>query len=671
LLARTLHSALEPEPFWDEARFARLAPMGDHVRGGLSRWLCAALAGGAASALCHSGAWAQSVADLQSMSLGQLADIDVTSVSKRAESLSDADAAVYVITHDDIVRSGATSIPEILRLAPNLQVAVISANSYAITARGFNGNAADKLLVMIDGRSVYTPLFGGVIWDEQDVPPEDIERIEVISGPGATLWGANAVNGVINIITRKAADTPGGLLELAAGNRESRASVQYGGKLADDLAYRVYAETFSILNDKTSTGVDAGDGWAKAQGGFRLDWTPGADRVTLQGDLYHGTEQQLAAPSLDMAGGDIQATWQHQLAGGSSLQLLTYYDETRRFTDGIGGYSLQTYDLELQHSISLGDRQKIVWGVGGRVYQDRFENAGNVVFLPAASTQGLGDIFGQDSIALTKALQLTVGVKLEKDPYIDGAAVLPTARLSWKLADDALLWAAVSRAVRAPTLFDEDLQDSVVPSVLILQGNHDFRLEKLTAYELGARFRFARTASVSISAYYNVYDDLRSLEWLQMDRIPLLLQWGNMMQGETYGIEVWGDYRPRDWWTLAAGLDLQHQDLRFKPGASTANSIDEAGDDPDVQASLRSTVGLGHHVSWTLDARYVGALPNPQIPAYAELDTTVSWAVTPRLQLYVTGANLLHPQHLEYEEAGATVGDEVPRSVMVGTKLRF
>jgi iron complex outermembrane receptor protein len=496
----------------------------------------------------------------------QLLDATVTSVSKASEKLGDAPAAVYVITAEDIARSGATSLGDILRLAPNLQVAAMGASGYAITARGFNGNAADKLLVLIDGRSIYTPLYGGVLWDEKDVLPQDIERIEVISGPGASLWGANAVNGVINIITRKSADTQGGVLDLGAGDRESRASLQYGGALADDLHYRVYGEAFAIPHGKTSDGADAADGWNKAQGGFRLDWTPATDTLTLQGDLYGGAEGPSPAAQ-DIRGGNIQATWRHVLEDGSSLQVLGYYDATRRYS-GPYGYSLDTYDLELQHDFSWGSRQSIVWGGGVRAYRDRFSLAGAPVqFLPDRRRVGLADIFAQDSIGLAPSLKLTAGLKLEADPYA-ALEFLPSLRLSWKPDDNTLLWAAVSRAIRAPTRFDVDLSDTIIPSVLILTGAQDFQPETLIAYEAGAKLQIGDSASLSVSGFYNAYDDLRSTEWLNMTTLPLLWTYGNMMKGHVYGIELWGDYRPRDWWRLTAGFNLQQENLGFKPASA-------------------------------------------------------------------------------------------------------
>jgi iron complex outermembrane receptor protein len=630
--------------------------------------LCRLAATVAALALAHA-ANAQDIDSLRNMSIDELANIDVTSVSKNALPVGEAPAAVYVITHDDIMRSGATTLPEILRLAPNLQVALINGSSYAITARGFNGNAADKLLVMVDGRSVYTPLFGGVQWDQQEVPPEDIERIEVISGPGATLWGANAVNGVINIITRNAASTPGGEAEIEGGNRQHRASLQYGGRISGDMTWRAYVDASSAPDGKTNLGTSADDAWSKTQGGFRLDWRPANDQLTLEGDLYHATERVLGALDSNLSGGDVQLGWTHDFGGGSSLQVLSYLDQTRDFSS-VGGFSLTTYDIEAQDNFAIGSRQSLVWGAGYRLYVDDFKNFGSVVYLPNKSTEAVIDAFVQDTVSLTSAVKLTLGLKFEKDPYA-GVSPLPSARLSWKLSDKALLWAAVSRAVRAPTLFDEDLQDSVIPGVLIIQGNHHFEPEKLIAYEIGGRFELSDRASLSVSAYYNSYDDLRSIEFVRLTSLPLLLGWGNNMEGDTYGLEAWADYRLTDWWRLSGGLDLLHEDLRFKPGASSGNSLDEAGDDPHGQAQLRSSMDLGHRVTLQADVRYVGALPNPQISAYTEANLSLAWQATLRIQLSISGFNLLNPHHLEYEEAGAVDGVELQRSFLAGAKIRF
>ncbi len=630
----------------------------------------AAAAIGALGILNSAPAAAQTASDLRGMSIEQLANLQVTSVSKRAEPVSEAPAAIYVITHDEIVQSGAQTLPEILRLAPNLQVAVINASSYAITARGFNGNAADKLLVLVDGRSVYTPLFGGVLWDEQDVRPEDIERIEVISGPGATLWGANAVNGVINIITRKIGASPGGTLDVNVGNQASSFGLEYGGKAGNDLSYRMYGRGLFIRHDQLSTGADAHDGLSEGQGGFRIDWTPGKDAVTLEGSLLHGREQQPGGlPDLGIWDGHLQASWRHSLDGGSTLNLFGYFDEDRRFTKRANGFWLKTYDLELQHDLTLGANQ-IVWGVGGRIYRSHFANAGSVAFLPANRTESLFYAFIQDRIALTHSLDLIAGLKLEKDPF-SKVAPLPNVRLAWKPSGQSLLWAAVSRAVRAPTLFDVDLQDTVVPGVVMIDGNKAFVSEKLTAYEAGGRVHLSDAASLSVSGYYNVYNDLRSVEIAPTAPPPLIVQWGNLARAHTYGLEAWSQYQVTPWWRLKAGFKLQHLDIRFKPGASALNNAGALGDDPNSQALLGSTMRLGKRISWEADFRYVGALPNPHIPSYAELDTNLIWALTDRWQIAISGANLLHKRHLEYELAGATIGTEVPRSFSVGARLKF
>lgn len=606
--------------------------------------------------------------DINQMSIEQLANVPVTSVSKSVQPLSGAPAAVYVNTHDDIVRSGATSLAEILRLAPNLQVAQISANSYAITARGFNGNAADKLLVLIDGRSVYTPLFGGVLWDEKDVLPENIDRIEVISGPAGTLWGANAVNGVINIITRNASDTTGGLAIAGGGNREGRTALQYGGSLGGDFAYRVYAQSFSIAHDRSSTGALAEDGWSNNQGGFRLDWTPGDDRVTFQGAIYGGAED--AAPGLNTRiwGGNIQANWQHQLEDGSSLQLLSYYDATRRYTAG-QGYSFDTYDLELQHGFSFS-RHELVWGFGGRIYTDRFHFTGPVQFLPPDRTTDLGDIFAQDTISITPALKMVVGAKVEADPF-SGPQILPNLRLSWNPDEATMFWAAVSRAVRAPTRFDVDLNDKLVPGALTITGDPNFLPETVQAYEVGTRMQPTASLSFSLSGYYNQYNDLRSVEVAQATSLPVLWRWGNLMKANSYGLEAWANYEPLDWWRLSVGGNLQHEDRLFKPASARLGGVATAGDDPNHQISLRSGMDLGSGFNWNADLRWIGMLPNPQVPAYVELNSRLGWNVSQAWELSIAGFNLLHGHHLEYELAGATTGNEADRSVYVEAKWRF
>ena len=403
-----------------------------------------------------------STSALKSLSVEELMDIEVTSVSKTATPLSTAPAAIYVITHEDVIRSGATSIPEVLRLAPNLQVVQISASNYTITARGFSGNSADqnfsdKLLVLIDGRSVYSPLYSGVYWDAQDVVLDDIERIEVISGPGATLWGANAVNGVINIITRHSADTQGGDVAAGGGNLEKDAVARFGGSLSDDATFRVYAKGFERGSLDLPSGISADDGWSKSQAGFRGDWTHTSNTVTVQGDVYRGNENQSGATDLSIAGANLLARWQRQLANDSALQVQAYYDETQRLNGGGGGgFVLDTYDVELQHSFALGRANDVVWGAGERVSRYGITNTPDLLFLPDQRTLNLANAFIQDTIAIDPKVKLTLGTKLEDDPY-SGTTPLPNARLSWNVSDTSFLWSAISRAIRSPTPFDRDV----------------------------------------------------------------------------------------------------------------------------------------------------------------------------------------------------------------------
>ena len=611
----------------------------------------------------------QSVAALQQMSIEQLGNIEVTSVSKEPEPLSNAPAAIYVITHDEIIRSGRTSLPEILRLAPNLEVAQVSANSYAITARGFNGTttsngAGNKLLVLIDGRSVYTPLYAGVFWDLQYVLLEDIDRIEVISGPGSTLWGANAVNGVINIITKSSADTQGTFAKVQAGNLDYGASAQYGGMIGEDTALRIYGMGFNRDNDVTASGANAYDDWHKFQGGFRLDWAPGNSRLTVQGDIFRGSENQPLPPDAVIAGHNLLARWSQTLDDGEALQIQAYYDYNTIYVPGSLGNSLRTFDIDAQHSFSWGADQDIVWGGDYRYMEDHFDNIASVKFLPPDTSQHLASAFVQDTVSLSDEFQLIVGSKFEDDPFI-GLQFLPNVRLSYKPTDHDLLWAAVSRAVRAPSLWDRNLNE-LVGTTTILGGGH-LNQENLIAYEAGYRARPLSNLLFSISAYYNIYDDLRSVEFSPGPAFPLV--YGNMMEGKTYGVEFWGNYAVNDWWQLTAGASYEHEDLHFKAGSfSPFLGLDAsiAGNDPPWQLSLRSSMDITPDLMLNVALRGVGRLPEPKVSAYAEMDANLNWKISNNLQLSLGGFNLLHKHHPEYLTTGGS--NEIPRSVIASVR---
>ena len=500
----------------------------------------------------------------------------------------------------------------------------------------------------------------------QDVLPDNIDRIEVVSGPGATLWGANAVNGVINIITRKAADTQGVRLDVNAGSLETAWSVRYGGKIGDSVAYRAYFKTYASRDTVTAAGQGAGDHWQRPQGGFRIDFTPAAaDMLTLQGDAYAGAEAQPGSVDQRIAGRNLTGRWSHTLPGGGGLQLQAYYDRTERgaVTDS-GNFWLDTYDVDLQHSFSLGSRNSFVWGGGGRFSHYQINGTAGLQFAPASRSLTLGELFGQDTLALTDKLKLTVGLKLESDPY-SGLSVLPDLRASYSPTSQVMLWAAASRAVRSPTPFDRDVVEKV-GGVPFLTGNSSFDPVTLTAVQTGVRAQFGSRASVSASAYYNVYDNIRSIETAPTGFLPL--RWGNGIQGSTYGVEAWADYRTTDWWRLSAGANLMGERLRFKPGASGLLGLSQVGDDPGQVLKLKSSMTLPHNVMLDAFLRYYGALPNPGVPAYTEMDIRVGWAITDRLTLAVSGKNLLHPQHQEFPAQGASA---VPRSVLASLSWGF
>jgi iron complex outermembrane receptor protein len=654
------------------------SPFDDWLIGGEGGLRFKVMCCASAAVLFMSGlpAFAQSLAadtGVFNLTLDQLANLPVTSVSKSAEPLSDAPAAVYVISHDEVVQSGATSIADMLRLAPNLEVMQTSPSNYEITARGFDGNSAaqnfsNKLLVLIDGRSVYSPLYSGVYWDMQEVLPEDIERIEVISGPGGTLWGANAVNGVVNIITRDSKQTQGGVLDLSGGDQYASASLQYGGALTDDLSYRIYGTTFMQRAFNTpGGGGNAHDDWTRPQGGFRIDWDASAvDQVNFSGDLYAGSEAQLGAPDQRLSGANLTARWQHQLDGNSSLQLLTYYDESQRSSVDGGGFHLNSYDIELQHNFNLGDWNNIVWGIGERINQyaitDRISTASSLIWDPNSRVLNLVDLFAEDHVPLSDSVQLTLGIKLEDDPY-SGITPMPSGRISWKISDDHMVWAAVSRAIRAPTPFDADVEEKL-GAVTFLTGNPDFLPEQVTAYEVGYRGQITPDLTVSVSAFQNVYEDLRSIEITPVTELPLT--WGNLIKGDVHGVEIWGNWQAIEWWRLSAGFNVQHEDLSFAPGASQLLGLGQTGDDPHHQVSLRSTMNLPYDLTLETDWRDVGALPDPKVPEYVEANARLAWKISDTLSLSLSGFNLLHGEHQEYP-----TGDLIRRSVLLESRLRF
>jgi iron complex outermembrane receptor protein len=597
-------------------------------------------------------------ADLAELSLEELANLEVTSVSRRAERLADAPAALYVITGEDIRRAGATSLPEALRLAPNLQVARVDARQYAISARGFNNAIGNKLLVLMDGRTIYTPLFSGVFWDAQDTLLEDIERIEVISGPGATLWGANAVNGVINVITRRAQDTRGTFAELGAGNRERGISARHGLD-AGGGALRIYAKAFERDNTVRAGGADVRDEWRNTQGGFRGDWGTAASGFTLQGDLYRASIQQPAADDIGLAGGNLLGRVTRQLAGTDRVQVQVYFDNTQRDIPGSFSERLNTLDVEAQHAFQAAPHHFITWGGGHRRAYDQVNNTPALAFLPERTTLRWTNVFAQDEIALASRWRLTLGTKFESNVYT-GTEALPSARLAWKREAQQLVWAAASRGVRAPSRLDRDLFSPAQPPFL-LAGGPDFRSEVAKTYELGYRAQPTARISYSVTGFYSEYEHLRTIE-----RAGTAFVLGNKMEGRGKGVEAWGTVQLHPGWRLNAGALLLDQDLRLAPDSTDTSGVAAAGNDPAHQFSLRSSHDLAPDRHFDVMARYVGPLPSPAVPAYLAVDARYAWQLRRDFELSLTAQNLFEPAHAEF--GAPATRSEIERGVFLRAK---
>jgi iron complex outermembrane receptor protein len=602
---------------------------------------------------------------LKKLTLEQLMNLDVTSVSKRPEKLSQAASAIQVITQEDIRRSGATSLPEALRLASNLEVAQLNSRQWAITARGFNSTTANKLLVLIDGRSVYTELYAGVFWDVQLVPLWDVDRIEVISGPGATLWGANAVNGVINIITKRAQDAQGLYVEGGGGTElAGTGGVRYGGAVGTNVHYRVYGTAFSRDQTDLPNGQRAADDWHMGQGGFRLDWDGSqVNQLSLQGDVYNAESAHAnttAAAFGDTASGsNLVASGTHVFSPTSDARVQLYYDRTHRNFPGTLTDDLDTYDIDFEHHIRIASRHDIVWGLGYRLVDDSVTNSGPLAFLPPHVQLAWFTGFAQDEIALIPdRLRLTIGTKVDHNDYT-GVEVQPSGRLSWTPAQGGVLWAAVSRAVREPSRIDRDLFAPAQPPYL-LEGGPSFQSEELLAYELGYRAQVHQTLTVSVSTFYHSYRNLRG-QAAANPPAPLPIVITNGLQGTSYGAEVTVDYRITDAWRLRGGYTEMRVHVEAKPGSTDTTGAGAEAADPERWLTLRSSLDLPAHVTFDADGRYLGAIASQQVPAYAELDLRVAWQLAPTLELSVVGQDLLHSQHAEF--GASTTRQEIPRSV--------
>jgi iron complex outermembrane recepter protein len=622
---------------------------------------------------------------LKQLSLEQLGDIEVTTVSKEPEQLRRTPAAIYVLTQEDIRRSGATSIPDILRLVPGVEVARIDSNKWSLGVRGFTGRLSRSVLVMIDGRSVYTPLFAGVYWEVQDTLLEDVERIEVIRGPGGTIWGANAVNGVINIITKSARDTHGVLVSTGGGNVDQGfVGFRFGGGNSKNVDYRIYGKGFT-RGPQFHPDNHEFDDWRMGQGGFRADWNlRNSDTLTIQGDLYKGVAGQrvgittYSPPSAtnveqnsDLAGGNVLGRWHRDLGTGSDIQLQAYYDRTNR-EDPNFAEARNTFDVDFIHHVTLPRKQDFIWGLGARF------SSGNttvvvptVVFTPNQFTDKLFSAFVQDEIPIVEnRLSLTIGSKFMHNNY-SGFEIQPSARLLWTPSARHSMWWSVTRAVRTPSRVEEDLQITGLftpnpPTFFRLAGDRSFSSERLVGYETGYRGLVRPYLYLDIAAFYNNYDNLLSIEpgtpfaestpTPAHTVIPFLFR--NGLLGATSGIEIASDWTPMPWWRLKSSYSYLHVDLKKAAGSldpSTITSTENSS--PHHQVVIRSSLNLPKHLELDLTYRYVSGLPAQSIRSYSTGDARLGWQIGEGLELSFVGQNLFQPHYAESQgDPGPLVG---------------
>ncbi len=646
------------------------------------------------------------IPDLTELSIEDLMQVTVVSATKTEQTLQDTAAAVFVITADDIRRSGVTNVMEALRLAPGVQVARIDSSRWAITIRGFNGRFANKLLVLIDGRSVYNTQFSGVYWEIQDVFLPDIERIEVVRGPGGSLWGANAVNGVINIITKKTKDTQGGLVTLTAGNQERTiAGVRYGDTLGDHASYRIYGQSSQRAGQVTPEGHDAGDEWRINNGGFRLDWTPSAqDTIAVHGDYYRGefdqnfttpsltppyTEHQLAAG--DASGGGLLARWEHQNTATSRMSLQAYYQQEDH-NDLIYIADSNTLDLDFQYNFALTDQQNIVWGLGYRRNSDQFTDTPFSSVNPKGMTTQLFSAFIQDQVELIpEKLRLTTGLKVEHNDFT-GWEWQPSLRMLWTPHPDHRLWAAVSRAVRTPSRGENSVQVNLftlqpspltgnLPTLFSVSSSNDLAPEEMIAYEIGYRTQASKQLSIDATAFYNDYNQVIATvpgaPFLEARAFPpylvVPLELRNVGAGYHYGFELAADWQPMKDWRLRFAYSYLHQNMD-----QGTNTNYEKGN--RHQLSLLSSWEIGHHLELDAWWRYVNA-PNTwvtlssfgtlRIDPYSSLNLRLGWRPRQDLELSLVGANLLDKSHLEFAQEAFTYPVEIERSIYGQLKWSF
>jgi iron complex outermembrane receptor protein len=638
--------------------------------------------------------------DLTNTSIEDLMNIEVSSVSKKGQPISRTAAAVYVITQEDIRRSGMTSIPELLRMVPGMDVAQINANNWAVSTRGFNDRVASRLLVLIDGRSLYSPEFAGVFWQIQQLMLEDIERIEVVRGPGATLWGANAVNGVINIITKKAKDTQGGLASAGGGMQERGfASVRYGASDGDRVTYRFYASYFNRGGFRNSLGQGAGDSWYGTFGGFRSDWQLSLrDALTVEGDIYNDpTRGQANLPTFTppftssqfatttFFGGDLNSRWTHTYSSKSEVSLQMYYDGFSRDDVLINAF-INIFNVDFQERLAVGSRYDFVWGAEYRFTGDSTAASSILSLNPPSLQTHLSSAFVQDEVALIpRRLWFTPGIRFEHVPFT-GYNVEPSGLLLWGLGENQSLWVSAALAERAPQRFERNLHDvtAVFPgqggslTSVDLFGSPAAGDQNTLDFEAGYRAQMTKTLSADLATFYDRYGDLQTTEpgapFFSSDPVPhtvIPLFYENGMHGKGYGGEFSLDWKPTSRWKLYTGYGFLRQVFHLNPGSQSPSSLLTAGNNSQHQFQIRSQLNLPRRTELDTSIYYVGQLRNQFVPAYTRVDVRLGWHPGESMDLDVVGQNLLSPRRLEFLNNTGVVPTFDPRRVFARLTWRF
>ena len=583
---------------------------------------------------------------LKQLSIEELLELDVTLPLRREERIMDAAAAITILTSEDLRRQGTVSLPEALRYVSGLFVARFSNSSWIVASRGFASTSANKMLVMIDGRSVYSPLFSGVFWNQQDAMLFDLERVEVIRGPGASLWGSNAVNGVINVVSKRAADTQGGLITVGGGAEEQFfTNVRYGGGVGAGH-YRVYGKFFERDDAKLPNDVDAQDGQTLGQGGFRLDFEPTNHTFTLQGDVYRTTSDTGAASDIHAEGANLLARWTRRPSSRSELQVQTYFDRTHRVVPNQIEEQRNTVDIDVQQRYAVNGRHMLSGGGGYRYSADDTWPTSLLVFDPEDRGTHLITAFAQDEFALTPAVMLIAGAKVEHNDYT-GIEWQPTGRVRWTPNASNTLWGAVSRAVRMPTRFDTDVR-VLQGGRVIAAGNPDFKSESVVSYELGYRSAPRRNVAFDLTTFYNHYSDLRSQE-LVGGRVLV----DNQLNDNSLGANITASVQPWPWMRLTGSYTRLSHDLSLDPGSTDVYRGQFETIDPTHFGRVQARLDFAHGLELDVMTLFVGELPQvvptiPGTPGYAEASIRAGWRVTPRFEVSLIGRDILHDDHVEF-----------------------